>query len=99
MFEVIFALIITGVLIYLENRVQNRLNAVNIEAERILETLKNTRQGIKKINEFFGRTKKINIKKVKSILALTLDIIEVVLLIKQAGFKKVFIKKLLRKFV
>lgn len=98
-FEVILASLIVAGLIYLENKVQNCLTAVNIEADNVLTALKNVRQNLERFNGRFNKIKKLNIKKIKKILSLTLDIIELTLLIRQAGFKKIFFKKLFRKFV
>lgn len=98
-FEVILAGLITAGLICLENKVQNCLMTVNVEADTILTTLKNVRQNLESFNKKIKKIKKFNIKKIRKIIALTLDIIELTLLIKQAGFKKIFLKRLFRKFV
>lgn len=98
-FEVIITFFIVWGLIYLENKMRDYLEAVNIEAHNVLDTIKDVNCALKNFNGFFNKTKKIDVKKIKQLLALALDIVELVIMIRGAGFKKVFIKKLLRKFV
>ncbi len=98
-FEVIITFFIVWGLIYLENKIKDCLEAVNIEAHGALVAVKDINSALKNFNCCYSKAKKFEIKKIKQLFALALDIIELVVLIRGAGFKKIFIKKLLRKFV
>ncbi len=89
---IIFELIITSLivfgLIYLENKVRSCLEAINIEANSTLQTLKDVKLKLKNFNENFSAVKKLNLKKIKDVALLILDIINFVLLVRSMDFKR-----------
>lgn len=89
---IIFELIITSLivfgLIYLEDKVRNCLEAVNIEANGALQSIKDVHLNLKNFNKNFTKVKKINCGKIKDIILLTLDIINFIMLIRSIDFKR-----------
>ena len=89
---IIFELIITSLiifgLIYLEDKVRNCLEIVNIEAKGSLQSLKDVHLNLKNFNKNFTGVKKINCGKIKDVVLLALDIINFVLLVRSMDFKR-----------
>ena len=89
---IIFELIITSLiifgLIYLEDKVRNCLETVNIEAKGSLQSLKDVHLNLKNFNKNFTGVKKINCGKIKDVVLLALDIINFVLLVRSMDFKR-----------
>ncbi len=105
-FEIFITIIIVSGLIYLENKIKNCLEALNIEASNTLNTLRNARLKLKDFNTKINDAKKFDFKKIKQILSLCFDIINFILLLKTLnfksglsyGFKNKFLKGLLGGF-
>jgi len=87
-FELIITSLIVFALIYLEDKVRTCLETVNIEAKSTLETLQGVNLKLQNFNKNFAMVKKLNLKKTKDIILLTLDIINFILLIRSMDFRR-----------
>lgn len=101
-FEIFITFIIVSGLIYLENKVKNCLETINIEASSILNNLRDTKLKLKDFNKKINEAKKFDFKKIKQILSLCFDIVNFILLLKtlnfNSGFKNKFKNNLLNGF-
>ena len=98
-FEIIIALCIIFGLINLEKRVANCLLTVDDKAVETLYAVRNLRKNLTNFNKYIGQIKKLDIKKIKQIILLVLDIVNFILLIKSMDFKKLKKAKNLKKLI
>lgn len=75
-------------LIELEKKVYKLNDKLNIQGEKILIFCQNTRQAIKKVNRVIGFITNKKFIRIKKVILLAFDLIQIIMLIKSLDFSK-----------